>query len=156
MCSHLIKNNVFANNQGGIPLSGVHWSTDNPSVFTQNTLDGNAYGIKAGGSSSYNHSDWNFYENTFKDSVGEVFEIEYGSNYRIYSNNFISNDGLIIENKTTSAVYAEGNWWGVTTASGISNLVEDYYDNFEVGKVDFEPALSSLNISAHRVGIRIT
>ena len=142
--SHLIKNNIFADNGGGIPLSGTHYASETPSVFTQNIVDGNAYGIKAGGSNSYHHQDWNFYENTFKDISGDVFEIEYGQNFRIYSNNFISNDGLIIENKNANSVHAEGNWWGVSETSSVGSLVHDYADNFELGAVDVDPISSSI------------
>lgn len=48
----------------------------------------------------------------------------------------------------TPDVNAAYNWWGTTDPQAINNTINDFYDNFQFGKVIFVPFLTAPNLAA--------
>lgn len=53
----------------------------------------------------------------------------------------------LIERATTD-IDATYNWWGTTNTSKISQTIHDFEDDFSLGKVDFDPFLTTTNTVA--------
>jgi len=147
----LIENNTLAENEGGIPLYGSHYVSGQ--VFRYNCVAHNSYGINIGGSDSYHPNDWHFYANTFSRNSGNnsnnLINILYGSGFQVSYNNFLNNSvTYVVANNVSSDVPAKNNYWGTTITSQIDSMIYDYYDDFEYGKVLYNPILTAINTKA--------
>ena len=140
---------MISGNTTGIEMNNGWYASGEGIQIKYNQMLNNDKSVVIKGNGSYQPRNLQFENNLIVGTTSDpLVDISAGSGHTFSNNNFISSSGLIIKNQTAEAVTAENNWWGVTTASGISDLVEDYYDDFELGKVDYGTALSSLNISA--------
>ncbi len=147
----LIENNTIVENKGGVDLTGKH--SVNGQLFQYNCLANNGYGIEIGGSESYHPSDWHFQSNTFSgnswNNSNSLIHIQYGSGYQISYNNFLNNNvAYIVGNYANSDVTANNNYWDTNVTSNIDSMIFDYYDNFEYGKVLYNPILTGINLNA--------
>jgi hypothetical protein len=69
--------------------------------------------------------------------------------WQIINNNIEENTNYnIYLYQTTDTVNVTNNWWGTTDQSAISNSFYDYYKDFNLGKVNFVPFLTSPNSNA--------
>ncbi len=63
-------------------------------------------------------------------------------------NNFQNNKQYNINWQPTENLYAPNNWWGTTDQSAISSSIYDFKNDFNLGKVNFVPFLTSPNPQA--------
>jgi len=134
-----ISQNIVIDNTNGFQINGAYTSDH---VFRNNYLSGNDYGVKIGNTSSNSYHPTNvlFSNNTFSSYNDETLvEIFFGSNYAFENNNFEYVNDFYIKNLTNSEVTATNNYWDTISSS----LIYDYYDDFELGKVIYFPALST-------------
>ncbi len=157
-----ISHNMVINNTNGFQVNGANTSGH---VFRNNYLSGNDYGVKIGNTSSnsYHPTDVLFSKNTFSSYNDETLvEIFFGSNYIFENNNFEYVNDFYFKNSTGNQVTSSNNYWHNISSS----LIYDYYDDFELGKVVYSPALSTpetdapisapLNLTKHSSGDRVT
>ena len=64
------------------------------------------------------------------------------------SNNFVEYSQSSLYLLGPKDMYAEENWWGTTDLDAINASIHDKSDNSVLGKVDFEPILTSINTEA--------
>jgi len=76
---------------------------------------------------------------------GAGIEIGFGSNQSstITYNNIYSSVTYNIENRGSKDVIATNNWWGTTDTATIDSKIFDYYDDFNYGKVLYDPIAPS-------------
>ena len=58
-------------------------------------------------------------------------------------NNIQNNGQYSISLKQANNLDATNNWWGTTDSSAISQIINDYYKDFTLGKVNFVPFLNA-------------
>jgi hypothetical protein len=72
--------------------------------------------------------------------------------FAFHNNNISSETGYSIENGVPYEIDATNNWWGTTITSIIDANIYDYYDDFTLGKVNYQPlapsAYKKVNFSA--------
>jgi len=120
-----IRNNIIANNKYGIMGS---------STIKGNVIINNEVGIVGGTQISTN--------TIAKNTLG----IQSGFSTLNYNNIF---DNQMNVNFTSSNnANATYNWWGTTDTDKISQSIYDYKNDFTLGKVNFEPFLTSPNPDA--------
>jgi hypothetical protein len=71
-----------------------------------------------------------------------------GSSLTVVDNNLMPSGGLAVKSQSTSPLQMNDNWWGTTDPAAIAQLIFDYYDDFELGKVTFDPPLAAPDTSA--------
>ncbi len=129
----LINNNSAAGKGGGI------WTSGKLHVKTTTISNNSNYGIH-GDSFEYTSIIYSSITNNTAGGIkGNPHKIEYSnldnSNYNLY---------LL----TSSDIDAPNNWWGETDTNLINQSIYDFNDDFELGKVNYLPILtSSINIS---------
>jgi parallel beta-helix repeat protein len=119
-----IRNNLIVQNGVGIQysISRQEPYETNQTVIESNTIARNGIGIKFMG--------------TAQECQITNNNIEENTNYSIYLD------------QTTDTVNVTNNWWGTTDQSAIANSFYDYYKDFNLGKVNFVPFLTSPNSNA--------
>ncbi len=131
-----IEGNVVGRNGGGIGLS-----SSNGSYFSGNSVFDNGGGISIGG------SNWQLSDNTLSDTNAQLLSVS-GSTHTITSNNFFRNNASLMGVSGAEDYTVTGNYWGTTDVPLIASMIHDYYDDFELGEVTFEPILTSPNLWA--------
>lgn len=63
-------------------------------------------------------------------------------------NNFEGGAGLYLWEHAQGAIDAANNWWGTTDRAAINQAIYDYNDDFNLGKVTYEPFLDTPNSNA--------
>jgi hypothetical protein len=63
-------------------------------------------------------------------------------------NNFQKGGGIYLWGKVTSDIDASNNWWGTTNNFEIDQAMHDFADDFNLGKVNYEPLLNAPNPNA--------
>jgi parallel beta-helix repeat protein len=119
-----IRNNLIIQNGVGIQYSISRqepWET-NQTIIESNTIAKNAIGIKFMG--------------TAQECQIMNNNIEENTNYNIYLY------------QITDTVNVTNNWWGTTDQSAIAGSFYDYYKDFNLGKVNFVPFLTTPNSNA--------
>jgi hypothetical protein len=122
--SSIIQGNLIINNTKGIQLGS--WFTDPGHPIVQNnTIINNENGISLG-------------------SLGDQFSpiIQFNN---IFDN---TNYNMIVDNEFPLNTNATYNWWGTTETQAINQSIHDYYDDFNLGTVEFVPFLTELNPEA--------
>ena len=77
--------------------------------------------------------------NTFTNNAGNTIVIQSGTS-TIQDNNLEYNTGTYdIQNLSANPIHAENNWWGTTDANLIKLRIYDYYEDYNMGKVTFDP-----------------
>jgi len=142
----MIRNNTFYNNET-VPLFLFGGSEESPIQVIGNVIEGNFGGaIKTGCTDNQdcnvliqsNHIESNLGSGGF--TTTPLIKVSCGN--ILQDNNFQDNlTNLIIEVRTFSGcdIDATNNWWGTDQAAEIDDLIYDYYDDFELGKVIYEP-----------------
>jgi hypothetical protein len=72
-------------------------------------------------------------------------------NAQINYNNFHEGGGIYLWGKATGSIDATNNWWGTTNTVQIDDAIYDYTDDFNLGKVTYEPFLNAPNPDADPV-----
>ncbi len=122
--SQIIMNNMIFNNTIGVNLAD--WEGGGPSV-ENNTITNNTVGICV----SY---PWGNNKPVL--------------NAPIMGNNLGGNSRYDFQNQQPTTVNAAYNWWGTTDTQAISQLIYDYYDDFNIGVVNYAPFLNASNPQA--------
>ncbi|MCW4025548.1 MAG: hypothetical protein NWF01_11025 [Candidatus Bathyarchaeota archaeon] len=134
--SALITDNVVTNNYCGIDahckgaieynqVTNNYYGMSHASAVNYNTIAHNVYGITGGGSTlQYN----NIYNNT-------QYNLDLGSN----------NTWKGIGRSTFDT---PNNWWGTTDTNTIDQSIYDYYEDFDLAKVNYTPILTAANTQA--------
>ncbi len=145
--SSLVRGNNIENNPyWGIQSTGIV-------TITQNRLVGNSDGIRTGGGIVQANlvadstgvgievnGNTTIISNTLIDNFGSTILLNSGTNIKIEGNNLEYNNGIYdIENLTAAEIRAQNNWWGTTDSIVISGRIYDYYDDYKVGRVVFQP-----------------
>ena len=158
--THVIDNNVIANNAGGIEISqgGNYTVSDNQIVFNNNLGDGSGFDPYGGSSqkawsSPVNLTQNTFYSNTSTSSTILSFQPDNGDPSFLINNNNIHKNSSTYEfknyrNSSTSNVDAENNYWGTSTESEIQTKIFDWSDDGSYGIVDYIPFSTALNTTA--------
>ena len=154
-----ISNNIIDNSEGhdlvpapyGIKISG---GTSKSDTISNNYINSASYHFDL--SDSYTDPSNKIFKDNTLESVVEstpdnsIYSIGvFGSGHKFESNNFLSplNEKQFI-NKGTDNVIAKNNYWGTIDESIIGGLIYDYYDDFELGEVDYSNYLTAKNSSA--------
>ena len=78
--------------------------------------------------------------NTFTGNSGSAIKLNSGTDIGIQGNNLEGNLGLYdIENLTTVDIPAQDNWPGTINAGDIAERIYDYFENYTLGEVVFQP-----------------
>jgi hypothetical protein len=118
-----IMNNLIVGNEHG----GLYGKM--PRVFENNTVKDHEFGIITKG---YNVQSFPKYQNL--DYVGQ--------------NNNIYDNEVNVKNIVDQDLDFSFNWWGENDSNVIDDKIFDYYDDFNYGKIEYEPFLTSSNSNA--------
>ena len=118
-----IEGNLIVNNTHGIEI-WVNGVTSYDDILENNTITNNSIGIA-------------LYENWSPQPL--LANILYNNIYGNIIYNINMNGSLGIPYDINAAY----NWWGTTNSQDISQGIYDYYDNFNLGKVNFDPFLTA-------------
>ncbi len=152
-----IFNNSVINNTIGFCLDdGVHQNTD--ANMQMNLFAANDIGVQIGGTASGLGLGSPVYllQNTIAENrIGihvKLYNLYAGGELFINSNNIYSNMDYNFQVATASGIYDEYNatynWWGTTNTTIIDQLIYDFYDDFNLGKVNYAPILPEPNPEA--------
>lgn len=142
-----IKNNIFINNDAvALYFNGSH-SAITPIIISGNIFEGGSNGAIKSYCSEKGICNAIIQSNHIENNSGihgqllkPVLFVSCGN--VLEHNNFQNNDALYaVVVKTFSGCDIDGanNWWDTDKASEIDALVYDYYDDFELGEVIYQP-----------------
>jgi hypothetical protein len=129
-----IYNNVLIENETGVIMKELNYAEGR---IDSNHFYSNSKAIEITDEELHNYS---IMHNTFLNNSSVLIEIEIGDNLSIHNNNFFSKS-LILNNLSSSDIQAENNYWYETDINSIALKIYDYFDNFELGQVIYEPIL---------------
>ncbi len=146
----ILSNNTIEDAPGwGIEVSGSI-------AIERNRLVGNANGIIADGGTLQGNLIANsggvglqisgnatVISNTLTSNEGNAIVIAEGAPVLTANNLELNHGAYDLVNNTTNTITAGGNWWGTTDAATIENRIYDLLDDFNLGQVNYTPALSS-------------
>ena len=117
-CTLKIERNLISNNKYGIDDNTI-----NSPTIRYNTIVNNKVGI------------------TLLDGKGQNYQIKY---------NTINNEQNLALRAWTGCpdIDASSNYWGTTDTNQIDNSIYDYYDDFNLGKVNYQPILTQPDSNA--------
>jgi parallel beta-helix repeat protein len=119
----LIEKNILTNSLSGIELvENENQDIRKPITIRYNTIINNEIGI----------------------SITDRFSPTITNN-NIYNNNA----SIKLSSYASRDVNAANNWWGTTDTSIIDSLIYDFNDDFNLGKVNYTPFLTSANTEAY-------
>ena len=126
-----VTNNVVQGWGNGLVVADVITVSGN--LLANNTAQGL---VVESGSSNIAH-------NTIINNGETAVYIQSGSP-KLHQNNLIPGvNGLAINNQSTEAIDATGNWWGTTNTSNIESIIYDGRTEFGLGVVDYNNFLPS-------------
>lgn len=64
---------------------------------------------------------------------------------RLNHNNIFESTNYLVRLDSTSDINATNNWWGITNITTISQSIHDFYDDFNLGKVNYDNFLVAPN-----------
>jgi len=144
--SATISNNILSNNFIGLHFrffayGSLYTATNNLIINNENgiNIETTTQGMGAGGTG-------NISNNTISSNTNAVVitcPLELTMNY-----NNIDNNEFNVRHNSISNINATYNWWGTTNATTISQLIYDFYDDFNIGKVEYVPFLDAPNPEA--------
>jgi hypothetical protein len=138
-----VADNIVSNCPTGIN------AYDGTSIIERNSVFNNEYGIKIGGMGTISPTIRN---NTISNNEIGVYVYDSGSigSLIIINNNIQenSNYSLCLSDGVTNDIAASSNWWGTTSTTAIEQSIYDFYDDFNLGTVDFTPFLTASNPEA--------
>lgn len=121
-----VSNNIIANNTIGI---------NGGSDIKRNIVANNQVGISTSG---------RIENNTI---INNALGIRMSDPRTLTFNNIYSN-GLNLNYTSTSNLDAANNWWGTTNAQAINQSINDFKNDFNLGRVNFVPFLTASNPEA--------
>jgi hypothetical protein len=138
-----------------ITESEVNYNSPNGLIFgngkfecSQITGNNTATAIKITGYNGYNIGGSITLTNSIIKNNAVGLEIDNADIITIGNSNIYNNTTYNIQNKSSKNITANNNWWGTTNVSTINNSIYDYYDNINLGQVDYTNyALLIKNIS---------
>ncbi|TRX37297.1 T9SS type A sorting domain-containing protein [Flavobacterium sp. ZT3R18] len=145
----IIKDSKINNTPINLPVarleiseSEINYNTSNGLIFGNGKFEcsqitgnniGTAIKITGGG---YMWGNFVMTNSTIKNnSIG--LEITNSNIVTIDNSNFYDNTTYNIQNKSSKNITAINNWWGTTNTTAINNSIYDYYDNINLGQVDY-------------------
>jgi hypothetical protein len=129
--------NTLAASQSGQGCLFVSGSIYQPGLVTRNTIAFSSSGIEIGSKVSglvVQDNDLSRLSN-----LAKAFVSQGGTGHTISGNN-MDMGGVTLGG--IADITMTNNWWGTVAANEIAALIHDYNDNFELGKVLFEPVLA--------------
>lgn len=120
--STIVEGNLIVDNVQGIQLV-VHQGPVSPTI-RNNTITDNSNGISL------------------------LRQFTAPTSPLILYNNIYANTNYNINSNVPDDINATFNWWGTTDTEAINQTIHDYYEDFNLGTVDFTPFLSELNPEA--------
>jgi len=118
----LVENNILTNGYYGIQLeSSRENGKDKPVTIQHNTISNNDVGIGIRGD--------------FAPIIA-------------YNNIYGNTASIQLSLPATRDINATSNWWGTTETAEIDRLIHDFYDDFDLGKVNYTPFLTEPNPQA--------
>ncbi len=80
--------------------------------------------------------------------------LDYSTEAKVNYNNIYGNTAhnLVLNRWIQSGVDATYNWWGTTDEAAINQTIQDFYDDFDLGKVTYTPFLTEPNTNAPSYG----
>ncbi len=139
---HVIKNNAIINNSDrGIYTSGG-------CQIMYNKISANGYGqansvhpVNKAGIDVYSSSQVQITYNLIdSNKVGIICEGSDRTGLLISNNNICHNLNNNFSNQNSSDITVQQNWWGSVDGTIIDSGIFDYYDDFQYGKVLYQPA----------------
>lgn len=127
----LIQNNLIVNNDYGIVIDVFsRFDTGNLTALTisNNTISNNTIGFS-------------------------IRELAFGSGPTILNNNIENNSNysMLLAPDTKNNVDATFNWWGTADQQAINQSIYDFKNDFNLGKVNFNPFLTAPNSNAPQI-----
>jgi len=95
--------------------------------------------INTGTSNSIDISYNNFKNNKVAIIIGAVSP----TGVQISRNNFYMSNGTNLNIQAKDDMTASNNWWGTTDFSIINLKIHDFYDHFDLGKINYQPIVTS-------------
>ena len=142
-----ITENIISNNHLGIQFNFFAYGS--PYAVTKNIIIYNFDAIRigakfpemgAGGSGDINN-------NTISKNTNAIV-ISDDLDLRVNYNNIYENTNYCVWQNSiysVSSINASYNWWGTINTATINQLIYDFYDDFNLGKVTYDPFLTNLN-----------
>ncbi|MDB4808002.1 DUF5011 domain-containing protein [Verrucomicrobia bacterium] len=145
---NVISNNVISGNEKGILYAGMNlYLTVENNILIDNTqsllvgMPSNPHGQR-----SWPPADGTYMNNIISSvsgqpliEVNKVDEPNWSGGHTFSNNKLISDSEYKVINRTPEIVSMRYNDWGVADISEIPNLIYDYYDDFDLGKVEYAP-----------------
>jgi ligand-binding sensor domain-containing protein len=124
---------------GNVTIQGNRLAGSAAGIYASDgTIQGNLVANSAG-VGLYIMGDANVISNTFTANLSNTIVIQSGAP-TIQGNNLEGNSGTFdIQNLTANDIQAQGNWWGTTEESMISQRIYDYNDDYTLGYVVYPP-----------------
>lgn len=147
--SNTISGNTATLGGGGVAINASHTFTttlQNNSILYNTAPYGGGIYILTGNTVI---TATTLVKNTNLDSKGGNIHLASTSGRLIINNsNLAENNNWEIRNETTSDIDATNNYWGTAETATIGERIYDFYDDFDLGKVNYQPFLISPSASA--------
>ena len=132
-----IEHNIISGNNG----FGLDLSSNNNSLVQYNSILNSSSASLIIPESYIPSSNNTISYNTFVNSTGDLIKLAYGPNTFNFNNFFHNSSGSIMKQLTgnTSSINAENNYWNTNSESDIQLFIHDFYDDFELGEIDYLP-----------------
>lgn len=161
--SPIITSNIISNinpqwpyaTAAGIAILAESYSTNGQILVEKNIIKGSSIGINLIYRESQNiDKPITIRYNTIISNDACIF-VEGKFSPAIANNNFYSNN-TCLKLSASRDITAPQNYWSTTDSSKISGLVYDFYDDFNLGKVTYDPILNSPDTLAPDPNSQIT
>lgn len=147
--SQILNNKIIDNTAIGVSIGSCGWGE--PIIVQGNTIQNNYGGIAADTGPKWSAS---VISNDISDNgpvIGGGLGFPYaaitiGCGIDMTSNNIVGNDtdvAVRIITKADCDVNGTDNWWGTDQIASVTALVYDYYDDFQLGKLLYQPIAKS-------------
>jgi hypothetical protein len=130
-----VSDSVIANNIGNGVCGG--WEAV---IIVRSIIDNNG-GVGVYGFETANHEITGHVEIFDSEIKANLNSGILSSGGEVHYNNLLNNTPFDYENIGTFDVNATHNWWGITNKATIDEHIVDYYDDYNLGKVLYEPYL---------------
>lgn len=157
--SPTIRNNIISKNKGDGILGEGDASTDYSLIKDNLITENEGYGVNLQGG---NYSTIILYNTISANKKSGIYVTggTHSSGYytvTIQYNNIYNNLNYDIESSSPYNFAAANNWWGTTETAQIEQKIYDINDNFNLGKVEYLPILSSaVSVPAPNLSIPFT
>jgi len=140
-----ITGNIITGNSATYRGGGIFCVWQVFSTITGNVITGNSAGY--GGGISCENASPTISNNTLTGNSATfcdgIYSYGESSHPTINCNNLVNGGEYEIWNATGNVIDATNNWWGTTNTDSIDARIWDYYDDITLGKVLYDPILTS-------------